>query len=137
MADDRRPAGSGNPINRLVVTQAPVRAIAAAANVPERRLPWLSGLDGLRAIAVAAVVLYHAGVAALPGGFLGVEVFFVISGYLITGLLLAEWQDGSRRRARVLAAPGSAAAAGAVPPAAGRARGHGRLDAGCGDPDAG
>ncbi len=54
-------------------------------------LPRLRGIDGLRAIAVGAVLLFHAGVAALPGGFLGVEVFFVISGYLITALLLAEW----------------------------------------------
>jgi peptidoglycan/LPS O-acetylase OafA/YrhL len=56
------------------------------------RLPYLPGLDGLRAIAVIAVILYHAGVGWLPGGFLGVEVFFVISGYLITALLLSEWQ---------------------------------------------
>ena len=64
----------------------------AASLAPSRgRLPHLVGLDGLRAIAVAAVLLYHAGVGIVPGGFLGVEVFFVISGYLITGLLLAEW----------------------------------------------
>jgi peptidoglycan/LPS O-acetylase OafA/YrhL len=44
----------------------------------------------VRALAVAAVVLYHGGVAATPGGFLGVDVFFVLSGYLITSLLLAE-----------------------------------------------
>jgi peptidoglycan/LPS O-acetylase OafA/YrhL len=60
------------------------------------RLPYLPGLDGLRAIAVAAVLLYHAGVGWLPGGFLGVEVFFVISGYLITALLLAEWGQHGR-----------------------------------------
>ncbi|MDQ3705181.1 MAG: acyltransferase family protein [Chloroflexota bacterium] len=56
------------------------------------RLPYLPGLDGLRAIAVMGVLLYHAGMLWLPGGFLGVEVFFVISGYLITSLLLSEWQ---------------------------------------------
>src|ERR671911_529023 len=44
------------------------------------------------AIAVIAVLLYHADLAWIPGGFLGVEVFFVISGYLITALLLAEWR---------------------------------------------
>jgi len=60
------------------------------------RLPYLPGLDGLRAIAVGAVLLYHAGVSWLPGGFLGVEVFFVISGYLITALLLAEWHQHGR-----------------------------------------
>jgi peptidoglycan/LPS O-acetylase OafA/YrhL len=57
------------------------------------RLPYLPGLDGLRALAVTAVLLYHAGLRWIPGGFLGVEVFFVISGYLITSLLLAEWRQ--------------------------------------------
>jgi peptidoglycan/LPS O-acetylase OafA/YrhL len=55
-------------------------------------LPYMPGLDGLRALAVIAVLLYHAGISWLPGGFLGVEVFFVLSGYLITALLLAEWR---------------------------------------------
>lgn len=55
-----------------------------------RTLGHLRGLDGLRAIAVLAVVIYHADLGGLTGGFLGVEVFFVISGYLITALLLAE-----------------------------------------------
>jgi len=54
------------------------------------QLPYRPGLDGLRALAVAGVVLYHAGVSWMPGGFLGVDVFFVLSGYLITSLLLAE-----------------------------------------------
>ena len=54
------------------------------------RVPYLPGLDGLRALAVLAVIVYHANPAWLPGGFLGVEVFFVISGYLITLLLVAE-----------------------------------------------
>ncbi|HZY65973.1 MAG TPA: acyltransferase family protein [Rubrobacteraceae bacterium] len=59
-------------------------------------LSYLPGLDGMRALAVIAVLLYHAGLTWVPGGFLGVEVFFVISGYLITALLLAEWrQKGS------------------------------------------
>jgi len=54
------------------------------------RVPYLPGLDGLRALAVLAVIVYHANPDWLPGGFLGVEVFFVISGYLITLLLVAE-----------------------------------------------
>jgi peptidoglycan/LPS O-acetylase OafA/YrhL len=59
-------------------------------------LPYSPGLDGLRAFAVIAVLLYHAGLSWIPGGFLGVEVFFVISGYLITALLLAEWHQRGR-----------------------------------------
>ncbi|HEU5152842.1 MAG TPA: acyltransferase family protein [Iamia sp.] len=47
-------------------------------------------LDGIRALAVVAVILYHLGYRWIPGGFVGVDVFFVLSGYLITGLLLAE-----------------------------------------------
>ena len=70
----------------------------------------LGGLDGLRAIAVALVLVYHLWPKALPGGFLGVDIFLVISGFLITTLLLREWQrSGSiallsfwRRRARRL-----------------------------------
>ncbi len=54
------------------------------------RVPYLPGLDGMRAIAVVAVMVYHANPDWLPGGYLGVEVFFVISGYLITLLLISE-----------------------------------------------
>ncbi len=59
--------------------------------VPPARLPYMPGIDGLRAVAVMAVLFYHADFAWARGGFLGVEVFFVISGYLITSLLLVEW----------------------------------------------
>ncbi len=54
------------------------------------------GLDGLRAISVAAVMLFHAGFSWMPGGFFGVEVFFVVSGYLITSLLLDEREKNQR-----------------------------------------
>ena len=53
---------------------------------------YVPALDGVRALAVAAVLAFHGGLAVLPGGFLGVDAFFVLSGYLITSLLLAEWQ---------------------------------------------
>ncbi|HEU0235034.1 MAG TPA: acyltransferase family protein [Candidatus Limnocylindrales bacterium] len=66
------------------------------SNTIGARLPYLPGLDGLRALAVAAVVLYHAEVAPLSGGFLGVDLFFVISGFLITSILLAEWERTGR-----------------------------------------
>ncbi len=80
-----------------------------------RGVPYMPGIDGLRAIAVVAVVIYHAAPGILPGGFLGVDVFFVISGYLITCLLLQEWHGKStidlggfwlRRAKRLLPAVG-------------------------------
>lgn len=60
------------------------------------RLPFLPGLDGIRALAVVAVLLYHAEVGWMPGGFLGVEVFFVLSGYLITSILWGEERENGR-----------------------------------------
>ena len=62
----------------------------------EQSLRYLPGLDGLRAVAVIAVILYHANKNWLSGGFLGVEVFFVISGYLITMLLINESQENGK-----------------------------------------
>lgn len=72
------------------------RGAGAMPGTSDVRLPYSPGLDGLRAFAVIAVLLYHADLAWIPGGFLGVEVFFVISGYLITALLLAEWRQRGR-----------------------------------------
>lgn len=56
---------------------------------------YIPPIDGLRAIAVAAVVLYHLGISWIPGGFLGVDLFFVISGYVITRLILDSIQRSS------------------------------------------
>ncbi len=61
-------------------------------------LGHVRALDGIRALAVAGVVLYHAGVPGVRGGFLGVDVFFVLSGFLITSLLLTELEKTGRLR---------------------------------------
>ncbi len=61
--------------------------------VTKRGIQYIPAIDGLRAIAVIAVMLYHLGVSWIPGGFLGVDLFFVISGYVITRLLLDSIQQ--------------------------------------------
>lgn len=57
----------------------------------DNRLGWRPALDGLRAIAVVCVVLFHFRLHLLPGGSLGVDLFFALSGFLITSLLVEEW----------------------------------------------
>jgi peptidoglycan/LPS O-acetylase OafA/YrhL/lysophospholipase L1-like esterase len=59
---------------------------------PRPHLRHVAGLDGLRAFAVVAVIAGHSGFSWLPGGFYGVDAFFVLSGFLITSLLVNEWQ---------------------------------------------
>ena len=59
----------------------------------KRGIQYIPAIDGLRAVAVIAVILYHLGVSWIPGGFLGVDLFFVISGYVITRLLLDSIQE--------------------------------------------
>ncbi|MGE0296063.1 acyltransferase family protein [Pseudonocardia sp.] len=91
--------------------------VTAAARRPARPwspvLPHSPGLDGVRAVAVLAVLGYHLDLAVLGGGFLGVEVFFTLSGFLITQLLIAEL----RHRGRVDAARFAAARARRLVPA--------------------
>ena len=69
-------------------------------------------IDGLRALAVLPVILFHGGIQIFGGGFVGVDIFFVISGYLITSILLVEIAEGKfsfssfyeRRARRILPA---------------------------------
>lgn len=58
-------------------------------------LAYRADIDGLRAVAVGSVVLFHAGIPPFSGGFVGVDVFFVISGYLITSILRRDLEEGS------------------------------------------
>ena len=75
-------------------------------------MKYRSEIDGLRAVAVLPVILFHAGFESFSGGFVGVDVFFVLSGYLITSILLAEIAEGrfsllgfyERRARRILPA---------------------------------
>ncbi|MFL9924710.1 acyltransferase family protein [Herbaspirillum lusitanum] len=82
---------SSYPADKLQTTAAP----ATKAHIGE--------IDGLRAVAVMAVLLYHVGFTSISGGFVGVDVFFVISGYLITGILLAAKDSGRQSLARFYA----------------------------------
>jgi peptidoglycan/LPS O-acetylase OafA/YrhL len=59
----------------------------------EKHRRYMPGLDGLRAIAVFAVIFFHLGFPWASGGLLGVSIFFVLSGYLITDILISEWQE--------------------------------------------
>lgn len=67
-----------------------------AARAGVRGFGYIPGLDGIRAIAVLAVLLYHADVPWMPGGFLGVDMFFVLSGFLITSIVLTEIEKTGR-----------------------------------------
>jgi len=60
----------------------------------EHRTAYRPDIDGLRAVSIVAVVLFHAFPSLLPGGFVGVDVFFVISGYLISGIILGDLRQG-------------------------------------------
>lgn len=61
-----------------------------------RNSRYITGFDGLRALAVIGVILYHLLPSQMRGGFLGVPVFFVVSGYLITDLLVQEWKQNGK-----------------------------------------
>jgi peptidoglycan/LPS O-acetylase OafA/YrhL len=95
----------------LRVRRHPATSCCAALDRhADRGVPHVDALDGIRALAVVAVVLYHLRASFAPGGFAGVPVFFVLSGYLITALLADRWATRHglglrgfwRRRARRL-----------------------------------
>ncbi len=75
---------------------------------------YRADIDGLRALAIIPVLFYHVGVPGFAGGFVGVDVFFVISGYLICGLIDADIKSGSFSLGEFLQAPDLADFAGAV-----------------------
>ena len=69
------------------------RRMSTDANAPGGRpsLGHIPGLDGIRALSVLAIIAFHTGLNSVPGGFYGVDSFFVLSGFLITSLLVKEW----------------------------------------------
>ncbi|MFC7406491.1 acyltransferase family protein [Georgenia alba] len=84
-----RPRAATRPVR-----QPPRTTPRRPAKRPQPRNRRIEGLDGLRALAVTAVLVFHLRAETLPGGFLGVDVFFVVSGFLITTLLLRELATG-------------------------------------------
>jgi peptidoglycan/LPS O-acetylase OafA/YrhL/lysophospholipase L1-like esterase len=103
---DVPPAMDGESERLAQVTfpdQLGAKRSGAGGVVSERNSGWAyrPALDGVRALAVTAVILYHLNYGWMRGGFLGVDTFFVLSGYLITSLLLVEWE--SKRAIRLLA----------------------------------
>ena len=88
--------GEGPGTASVATPGAPLRSHGDPARPPPPRSARIPALDGVRALAVIAVMAYHGGVVFARGGFLGVDVFFVLSGYLITTLLLAEWGHDHR-----------------------------------------
>jgi peptidoglycan/LPS O-acetylase OafA/YrhL len=78
------------------MSTATIERAAAGYARTRRSSRFRPDIEGLRAVAVGLVLVYHAGVRQLPGGFIGVDVFFVISGFLITGLLVREVESTGR-----------------------------------------
>jgi peptidoglycan/LPS O-acetylase OafA/YrhL len=84
------PAGAGS--RRRITSPLPPPRKNIPNTSSRTRFDYVPSIDGLRALAIAAVVLYHADVPWMPGGFIGVEVFLAISGFLITSLLGREFR---------------------------------------------
>ncbi|MEV7186802.1 acyltransferase family protein [Kitasatospora sp. NPDC093102] len=97
---------------------APQRAAVAESGQARRRTAFRPDIEGLRGVAVLSVLAFHSAVPGLTGGFVGVDVFFVISGFLITGLLVGRplglWDFAARRARRILPAAATVLVATAV-----------------------
>lgn len=89
MSDDESPV-SGDP----------TRPIAPDAAKQDRSLSYLPALDGVRAVAIIVIMGYHGGVFLTSGGFYSLDTFFALSGFLITSLLVREWQGTATVRLR-------------------------------------
>ncbi len=151
---NRHPTARGRKVNCFRRLRDTRRCPDDTPGVPSfsrvRTMKYRADIDGLRALAVIPVLFYHVGVPGFSGGFVGVDIFFVISGYLICGMIDADIRNGSfslanfykRRILRILPAlfrhvPGhQRAGLGLLP--AGRARGlfqepreRGRFDFEC------
>jgi peptidoglycan/LPS O-acetylase OafA/YrhL len=94
LATDRAAASDGGAHRTSATVGAHRTSAADGAHQAKQRV---SGLDGVRALAVLVVMAFHEGIRGMPGGFLGVDVFFVLSGYLITDLLVVAHRAGRGR----------------------------------------
>jgi peptidoglycan/LPS O-acetylase OafA/YrhL len=96
------------PATTSTAGPAPIERMSPSPAAPDPDAPneqpslsYIPALDGLRASAVLGVMAYHGGIPWLPAGFLGVDAFFVLSGFLITSLLISEWRQRGRVRLAV------------------------------------
>jgi peptidoglycan/LPS O-acetylase OafA/YrhL len=90
MAGGSGPGDIGGPSVRAIAEAPRLLPSGDEAGTPPGDRAFRPDVEGLRAVAILLVVLFHAGVSQLPGGYVGVDVFFVVSGYVITGVLLRE-----------------------------------------------
>ena len=88
-------AGSDR-MGRTTVSAREARAAVKEEAPAKKKSRYIPALDGMRTLAVLAVIAYHMGFGWASGGLLGVTMFFVLSGYLITGLLIAEWDRSEK-----------------------------------------
>ena len=87
----RQEDAQGTALPGVTLRVQPVRDRRSSRSATTSRFGHVPALDGLRAFAVLAVLLYHGGEPWARGGYLGVDAFFVLSGFLITSLLVSEW----------------------------------------------